>query len=57
MGIAEILALITGVLQFPKVILEFVKLLKKSPAEKHEDILKQIAHEAEKFEESGRPSW
>ena len=40
MGIAEIIALIQGVLAFPKTILEFVKLLKKTPQEKHEDIIK-----------------
>lgn len=57
MGIAEIILLITGLLQFPKTILEFVKLLKKTPQEKHEDIVKAIAEEAKKFEDTGRPKW
>lgn len=51
----DIIALITGFFQFPKTILEFVKLLKKSPQEQHDDILKRILEEAKHFEETGRP--
>lgn len=57
MGIAEIVLLITGVLKFPDVILEFIKLLQATPQESHEKLLKRIAEEAQQFEESGRPDW
>lgn len=57
MVIAEIVTLIIAFFQFPKTILEFVKLLKKTPQEKHEDIVKAIAAEAKKFEDTGRPDW
>lgn len=57
MGVAEIVALITALFKFPSIILEFVKLLQKTPQEKHEEILKRIADEAKKFEETGRPTW
>lgn len=57
MGVAEIMALITGVLQFPKTILEFIKILKKTPQENHEGIVKKVAEEAQKFEDTGRPQW
>lgn len=57
MGLGAILEIISGVLKFPGVILEFVRLLKKSPAEKHDDIIKKIQEEAAQFEDSGRPDW
>lgn len=57
MGITEIMALITGVLQFPKVILEFINVLKKTPQEHHEEIVQKVASEAKKFEDTGRPQW
>jgi len=57
MGVAEIIALITGVLKFPSVVLEFIKLLQKTPQQKHEDILKRIGDESKRFEDTGRPTW
>lgn len=57
MGIAEIVLLITGVLKFPDVILEFIKLLQATPQKSHEKLLKRIAEESQQFEESGRPDW
>jgi hypothetical protein len=57
MGAAEIIALIIGVLKFPQVILDFVKLLQKTPAEKHSDLIKKVQAEAAHFEETGRPQW
>jgi hypothetical protein len=56
-GLSDILAIIKGVLQFPGTILEFVKLLQKTPQEKHQDLLKRMAEEAKKFEDTGRPTW
>lgn len=57
MGFAEILTIIKGVLQFPGIILEFVKLLQKTPQETHDEILKNIREETNHYEESGRPTW
>jgi len=57
MTLAQVLELLKGVLQFPGIVLEFVKLLRKTPQEKHEEILKLVNAEAAKFEEHGRPSW
>ncbi len=56
MGVAEILMLIKGVIEFPGVILQFVKLLRKTPQENHEDLLEAVRQEAKLFEETGRPS-
>ncbi len=57
LGLLEIVELIKGVIQFPSTILEFVKLLRKTPEEKHDEILKGIQEEAKKYEDTGRPSW
>lgn len=57
LGLTDILAIIKGVLQFPATILEFVKLLQKTPQEKHDDLLKKMREEAQKFEDTGRPTW
>jgi hypothetical protein len=55
--LSAILEIIKGVLQFPSVVLEFVRLLQKTPQENHETLLKRITEEAERFEETGRPTW
>jgi hypothetical protein len=57
MGLSEILTLLLGLLQFPQTLLEFVKLLSKAPAEKHDEILKAISDQSKKFEDTGRPTW
>jgi hypothetical protein len=57
MGFTDIVALITAIFKFPNTILEFVKVLQKTPEEKHNDLLKAVAQEASKFENSGRPTW
>ena len=57
LGLTDILAIIKGVLQFPGTILEFVKMLQKTPQERHEDLLKKMHEEARKYEETGRPTW
>jgi hypothetical protein len=57
MTVLGIIELVKGLLQFPGVILEFVRLLQKTPQEKHDALLKQIQIESEKFEQTGRPSW
>ncbi len=57
LGLLDILAIIKAVLNFPSTMLEFVHLLKETPQEKHDHLLKKMAEEAKKFEETGRPSW
>lgn len=52
-----ILAAIVAALQFPEAVVKLVNLLRKTPQEKHEDLLKKIDEEASKFENTGRPSW
>lgn len=57
MGFSDIVALVTAFFQFPQTILAFVKILKKTPEENHDAILKRVADEAASFEQSGRPNW
>jgi hypothetical protein len=56
MGLVEILELVKALFQMPATILEFVRIMRKTPVERHEDLLKKIAQEAKRFEETGRPS-
>lgn len=56
-GLKELFMLIQGILAFPKEIGALIELLKKTPQEQHEDIVKSIQKEAENFEKTGRPSW
>lgn len=53
----EILTAIIAALQFPKEINRLIAMLKKTPQQKHEDILRNMEAEAKKFEETGRPTW
>lgn len=53
----EILQAVIAALQFPKEINRLIALFKKTPQQKHEDLLKRIEDEARKFEETGRPTW
>jgi len=57
MGIVEIMAIVSGVLQFPGHILALIKILRSTPAENQEKIMKQIQETAHKFNETGRPDW
>jgi hypothetical protein len=57
MEVAEIAALITGVLKFPGAVLEFIKILKKTPQENHEALLKRMNDESRIHEDTGRPTW
>jgi len=57
MIVTDILALVTAFFQFPKSLIEFAKLLKKTPQERHEEILKRIEEEAKGFQDTGRPTW
>lgn len=57
MAIAQILELISGVLAFPGQVLAIIRILKKTPQENHDDLLKSMAAEADKFAQTGRPTW
>lgn len=57
LGLVDIIAIVKAVLQFPTTILEFVKLVQKTPQDKHDELLKRLADESKKFEETGRPTW
>lgn len=51
----EILALITGLLNFPKEVMALIKLLQDTPEEKRDDIRKRVMDEFQKFSDTGRP--
>jgi hypothetical protein len=51
------LELLKSIFQFPNALLQFAKLLQKTPTEKHEALLAKIAAEAKVFEDTGRPTW
>lgn len=57
LGLTDILEIIKAVLKFPEVVLSFVKLIQKTPQENHTDLIKIMAQEAEKYEDTGRPTW
>jgi hypothetical protein len=56
MTIATIFELLMGVLKFPEECSALIKLLSKTPEEKHQDILKRINAEEQTFSDTGRPS-
>jgi hypothetical protein len=57
MSLREILDLIRGVIQFPAALLKLIHVLRKTPQENHEDLLKRVGDESKKFEDTGRPTW
>lgn len=57
MGLTEIIAVIGGILKFWDSVVWLVKLLRDTPQEKHEEILKRIQAESRKLAETGRPTW
>lgn len=57
MQLSDIALLIASILKFPNTILAFIKILKKTPQENHEELLSMVAKESEKFEQTGRPTW
>ncbi len=50
------LEIIKGVLAFPDAILKVIKILQKTDAQRHEEIVEKISKEAEHFRDTGRPS-
>lgn len=57
MGLLEILALIKAALEFPGEVMQLVNLLRKTPQEQHDALLKAMQVEADNFAKTGRPSW
>jgi len=57
MTLATITEIVLGVLKFPETVLKFVKIIQKTPLEKHEALLAKLQEETTKFEETGRPTW
>lgn len=54
---AEILALIAGIVRFLPEVRKLILLLEKSPAEKRAEITDLISKEADKLRTEGRPTW
>jgi len=57
MTFSAILEIISGALKFPGQVLALVRLLKDTPEESREKIMIAMQKEADKFAESGRPTW
>jgi hypothetical protein len=53
----ELIALISGILQFLPEVRKLIYLLQKSPAEKKTEITESVGKEADKLKETGRPTW
>ncbi len=56
MSIGIILEVLLALFKFPSELSAFVKLLSKTPEEKHDALMKTISDEAQKFSDTGRPS-
>ncbi|MBP9709106.1 MAG: hypothetical protein KBD78_15835 [Oligoflexales bacterium] len=56
MSFLVMLEIIKGVLAFPDAILKVIKILQKTDAQRHEEIVEKISKEAEHFRDTGRPS-
>ena len=57
MSFAEFIYLIKAGLEFPEAMTQLVKLLRATPQENKEALLKKISEEAKRFEDTGRPTW
>jgi hypothetical protein len=57
MGIAEILALITGFFKFFPEIRKLIRVLSKTPEEKRSDVMEKIDADFEHLRKTGRPKW
>ena len=57
MDLSDLMVLIKGLIDFPSALLALVKLLRVTPQENHEAILKKISDESIAFEQTGRPTW
>lgn len=57
MTLAGWVELIALVLKFPSAVLQLVRVLEKTPAEKHQEIIVQVNEWTKKSSESDRPTW
>lgn len=57
MTFAAIISLIQGLFQFPGEISALIKMLKATPEEQRENLMKSVSDEASKFQVTGRPQW
>ncbi len=57
MNVVLIFQVILAALQFPVQIMSFIKLLKDTPEEKHDQLLSAMQKEADKINDTGRPIW
>lgn len=59
LALGEWVTILRGILAFPATVLQIVKLLQKTPAEKHADIVTQVnaAITASQTSPDSRPTW
>ncbi len=58
MGIKEIIALVPAFFKFWDQIVSLIKILQKTPEEKHQEIMQKIQKEADAYAQPGsRPKW
>lgn len=57
MSFALILQAITAAFQFPGEIVALAKMLRSTPEEAREGIMKSVQAEADKYQQTGRPTW
>lgn len=51
------LEILQGVLKFPGELLQLIRIIQKTPAEKHDDLVQAAAKESDKWNTEGRPTW
>lgn len=57
MTFTELLSILQAIVEFPKELNEFVKLLRKTPEEQRQDVMKRVRDQKIKFDQNGRPTW
>lgn len=55
--LSSLYQLLLAFFQFPSFMSELVKIVRKTPQEKHQELLSRIRVEAQQYEDTGRPSW
>lgn len=57
MNLALILEAVIAALKFPGEVIRLGNFLSKTPQANHDDLLKRMDEEAQKFDKTGRPTW
>ena len=57
MGVAEWLALLTGLLKFPRELLDLVKFLQDTPEENRQEAAASVRKSIDVFRKTGRHEW